>query len=119
MMLGEKGELINQAGTGVVNIAKGLSMFSQVDPDKIKAIASLPIEKIAAMGASLRPANAVEGGSRANADANAAASGGAGNKTNIVNAPVNNTSRTTNVIKPSVRNNESSNAVYGRRLSAA
>jgi hypothetical protein len=119
MMLGEKGELINQAGTGVVNIAKGLSMFSSVDPEKIKAIAALPIDKIAAMGAALRPANAVEGGSKANADANAAASGGGGNKTNIVNAPVSNTSRTTNVIKPSVRNNESSNAVYGRRLSAA
>lgn len=119
MMLGEKGDLINQAGTGMVNIAKGLGMFSQVDPEKIKAIAALPIEKIAAMGASLRPAGAVEGGSRANADANAAASGGGGNKTNIVNAPVNNTSRTTNVIKPNIRNQESSNAVYGRRLSAS
>jgi hypothetical protein len=119
LMLGEKGDLINQAGTGVVNIARGLGMFSQVDPEKIKAIAALPIEKIAAMGASLRPAGAVEGGSRANADANAAASGGGGNKTNIVNAPVNNTSRTTNVIKPNVRNNESSNAAYGRRLSTS
>jgi hypothetical protein len=119
LMLGEKGDLINQAGTGVVNIARGLGMFSQVDPEKIKAIAALPVEKIAAMGASLRPAGAVEGGSRANADANAAASGGGGNKTNIVNAPVNNTSRTTNVIKPNIRNQESSNAAYGRRLSAS
>ena len=119
MMLGEKGDLINQAGTGMVNIARGLGMFSQVDPEKIKAIAALPIEKIAAMGASLRPAGAVEGGSRANADANAAASGGGGNKTNIVNAPVNNTSRTTNVIKPNIRNQESSNAAYGRRLSTS
>jgi hypothetical protein len=119
MMLGEKGDLINQAGTGMVNIARGLGMFSQVDPEKIKAIAALPIEKIAAMGASLRPAGAVEGGSRANADANAASSGGGGNKTNIVNAPVNNTSRTTNVIKPNIRNQESSNAAYGRRLSAS
>jgi len=118
MMLGEKGDLINQAGTGVVNIARGLGMFSQVDPEKIKAIAALPVEKIAAMGASLRPAGAVEGGSRANADANASVGGGGGNKTNIVNAPVNNMSRTTNVIKPNVRNNESSNAAYGRRLSA-
>jgi len=73
----------------------------------------------AAMGAAMRPASAVEGGSRANADANAAASGGGGNKTNIVNAPVNNTSRTTNVIKPNIRNQESSNAMYGRRLSAS
>jgi hypothetical protein len=119
MMLGEKGDLINQAGTGMVNIARGLGMFSQVDPEKIKAIAALPIEKIAAMGASLRPAGAVEGGSRANADANASVGVGGGNKTNIVNAPVNNMSRTTNVIKPNVRNNESSNAAYGRRLSAA
>ena len=119
LMLGEKGDLINQAGTGVVNIARGLGMFSQVDPEKIKAIAALPVEKIAAMGASLRPAGAVEGGSRANADANASVGVGGGNKTNIVNAPVNNMSRTTNVIKPNVRNNESSNAAYGRRLSAA
>ena len=119
ILLGEKGELINQAGTGVVNIARGLGMFSQVDPEKIKAIAALPIDKIAAMGAAMRPANAVEGGSRANADAAANASGGGGNKTNIVNAPVNNTSRTNNVIKPNIRNQESSNAAYGRRLSAA
>jgi hypothetical protein len=116
LMLGEKGDLINQAGTGVVNIARGLGMFSQVDPEKIKAIAALPIEKIAAMGASLRPAGAVEGGSRANADANASVGGGGGNKTNIVNAPVNNMSRTTNVIKPNIRNNESSNMMYGRRI---
>lgn len=119
MMLGEKGDLVNQAGTGVINIARGLSMFSQVDPDKIKAIAALPVEKIAAMGAAMRPANAVEGGSRANADAAATAGGGGGNKTNIVNAPVNNMSKTTNVIKPNIRNQESSNAAYGRRFSAA
>lgn len=118
LMLGEKGDLINQAGTGVVNIARGLGMFSQVDPEKIKAIAALPVEKIAAMGAAMRPANAVEGGSRANADAAATAGGGGGNRTNIVNAPVNNMSRTTNVIKPNIRNQESSNAAYGRRLSA-
>lgn len=119
LMLGEKGDLINQAGTGVVNIARGLGMFSQVDPEKIKAIAALPVEKIAAMGAAMRPANAVEGGSRANADAAATAGGGGGNKTNIVNAPVNNMSKTTNVIKPNIRNQESSNAAYGRRFSAA
>ena len=119
LMLGEKGDLINQAGTGVVNIARGLGMFSQVDPEKIKAIAALPVEKIAAMGAAMRPANAVEGGSRANADAAATADGGGGNRTNIVNAPVNNMSKTTNVIKPNIRNQESSNAAYGRRFSAA
>jgi len=118
MMMGEKGNLINQAGTGVMNLAKGLSMFSQVDSEKVKAIAALPVEKIAAMGLALRPAGAVEGGSRANADASATAGGGGGNKTNVVNAPVTNNSNTTQIIKSPIRNQESSqsrylSAVYG------
>ena len=112
LMLGEKGDLINQAGTGVVNIARGLGMFSQVDTEKVKAIAALPIEKIAAMGLALRPANAVEGGSRANADASATAGGGGGNKTNVVNAPVTNNSNTTQIIKSPIRNQESSQSRY-------
>ena len=118
MMMGEKGQDIKAAGDGVMGLAEGLGKFSTIDVKTIKAISELPIEKIAAMGAAMRPANAVEGGSKANADADASASGGGGNKTNIVNAPVNNMSRTTNVIKPSTRNQESSNAAYGRRLSA-
>jgi hypothetical protein len=107
MMLGEKGDLVNQAGTGVINIAKGLSMFSQVDADKVKAIAALPIDKIAAMGLALRPANAVEGGSRANAD-NAATAGGKSGSTSVVNAPVMTNNKTTQIIKPQIRNQESS-----------
>jgi hypothetical protein len=107
MMMGEKGDLINQAGTGVLNLAKGLGMFSQVDTDKVKAIAALPIEKIAAMGLALRPANAVEGGSRANAD-NAATAGGKSSNTSVVNAPVMTNNKTTQIIKPQIRNQESS-----------
>jgi hypothetical protein len=107
MMLGEKGDLVNQAGTGVINIAKGLSMFSQVDADKVKAIAALPIDKIAAMGLALRPANAVEGGSKANAD-NAATAGGKSGSTSVVNAPVMTNNKTTQIIKPQIRNQESS-----------
>jgi hypothetical protein len=112
LMLGEKGDLINQAGTGVVNIARGLGMFSQIDTEKVKAIAALPIEKIAAMGLALRPAGAVEGGSRANADASATSGGGGGNKTNVVNAPVTNNSNTTQIIKSPIRNQESSQSRY-------
>jgi len=119
MMMGERGQDIKAAGDGVMALATGLGKFSTIDTKTIKAISELPIDKIAAMGAAMRPAGAVEGGSRANADANASVGVGGGNKTNIVNAPVNNMSRTTNVIKPNVRNNESSNAAYGRRLSAA
>jgi hypothetical protein len=116
MMMGERGQDIKAAGDGVMALATGLGKFSGIDTKTIKAISELPIDKIAAMGAAMRPANAVEGGSRANADAAATASGGGGNKTNIVNAPVNNMSKTTNVIKPNIRNQESSNAMYGRRM---
>jgi hypothetical protein len=52
-------------------------------------------------------------------DAKTAAVSGGGDRTNIVNAPVNNTSQTSNFIKPNIRNQESSNAAYGRRLSNA
>jgi hypothetical protein len=53
------GPNLNQAGTGVKNLAKGLSDFNVIDPKKIKEIASLPTEKIAAMGVALSNANAV------------------------------------------------------------
>ena len=116
MMMGERGQDIKAAGDGVMALATGLGKFSTIDTKTIKAISELPIDKIAAMGAAMRPANAVEGGSRANADAAATDGGGGGNRTNIVNAPVNNMSKTTNVIKPNIRNQESSNMMYGRRI---
>jgi len=111
MMMGEKGQDIKAAGDGVMALATGLSKFSSIDTEKVKAIAALPVDKIAAMGAALRPAGAVEGGSRANADASATAGGG-GNKTNVVNAPVTNNSNTTQIIKSPIRNQESSQSRY-------
>ena len=90
-------------------------MFSSVDPEKIKAIAGLPVEKIAAMGASMMAASAVEGGSRANVNADTQAVAGGGNKTNVVNAPVTNNSNTTQVISSPIRNQESSQSRYLQR----
>jgi hypothetical protein len=112
MMMGERGQDIKAAGDGVMALATGLGKFSSIDTKTIKAISELPIDKIAAMGAALRPAGAVEGGSRANADASATAGGGGGNKTNVVNAPVTNNSNTTQVIKSPIRNQESSQSRY-------
>ena len=112
MMMGEKGQDIKAAGDGVMALATGLGKFSGIDTKTIKAISELPIDKIAAMGAALRPAGAVEGGSRANADASATAGGGGGNKTNVVNAPVTNNSNTTQIIKSPIRNQESSQSRY-------
>lgn len=107
MMMGEKGQDIKAAGDGVMALATGLGKFSGIDTKTIKAISDLPIDKIAAMGAALRPANAVEGGSRANAD-NAATAGSKSGSTSVVNAPVMTNNRTTQIIKPQIRNQESS-----------
>jgi hypothetical protein len=114
MMMGEKGDLINQAGTGVLNLAKGMAMFKDVDSNKIKAIAALPIEKIAAMGAVLRPAGAVEGGSRANINAESQAGTGGGNNSAVVNTAVTTNNKTSQIIKSPIRNQESSVNSYLR-----
>jgi hypothetical protein len=107
MMMGEKGQDIKAAGDGVMALATGLGKFSGIDTKTIKAISELPIDKIAAMGLALRPANAVEGGSRANAD-NAATAGGKSGSTSVINAPVMTNNKTTQIIKPQIRNQESS-----------
>jgi hypothetical protein len=107
MMMGERGQDIKAAGDGVMALATGLGKFSGIDTKTIKAISELPIDKIAAMGAALRPANAVEGGSKSNAD-NAATAGGKSGSTSIVNAPVMTNNKTTQIIKPQIRNQESS-----------
>jgi hypothetical protein len=107
MMMGERGQDIKAAGDGVMALATGLGKFSSIDTKTIKAISELPIDKIAAMGAAMRPANAVDGGSRANAD-NAATAGGKSSNTSVVNAPVMTSNKTTQIIKPQIRNQESS-----------
>ena len=108
MMMGDKGQLINQAGTGVTNIARGLEMFKNIDIDKVKAVAALPIDKIAAMGAALRPASAVDGASKGNANAAAANSAGGGTSNTVIAPTVSNVSHKTELIKPPIRNQDSS-----------
>jgi len=92
------------AGNSDAKGGQGSSQFAANDPRRIDTYAP-------------QDANAVTNASKNNADAAAARTGGGGDRTNIVNAPVNNMSKTTNVIKPNIRNQESSNAAYGRRLS--
>lgn len=115
MMLGEKGELINQAGTGVTNIARGLEMFKNIDIDKVKAVAALPIDKIAAMGAALRPSSAVDNASRGNANAAAANAGQSGTTNTVIAPTVSNVSHKTELIKPPIRNQDSSVSNWLRR----
>jgi hypothetical protein len=104
--LGKSGEGIEKAGVGVEKLATGLSAFSSIDTDKIKAIAALPTEKIAAMGAAMNSnANQVYNKSGENAQASVAPA--SSNSTTVVNAPVNNTTKQSQIIKSPVRNNES------------
>jgi hypothetical protein len=104
--LGKSGEGIEKAGVGVEKLAAGLGAFSAIDTNKIKAIAALPTEKIAAMGAAMSSnANQVYNKSGENAGANTAQS--SSNSTTVVNAPVNNTTKQNQIIKSPVRNNDS------------
>jgi hypothetical protein len=57
-------------------------------------------------------ASTVSNASKNNADAAASKTGDGGNKTNVVNAPVTNNSSTTQVIKSTIRNQESSQSRY-------
>ena len=106
--LGDKGVNIEKAGIGVEKLGIGLSAFSKIDPDKIKAIAALPTDKIAAMGAAMGSANAVSSQSAANDGARTAATAGAGGGggTSVI-APVTNNKTTQNsIVQLPVRNQE-------------
>lgn len=113
LKLGEHGPNIEKAGIGVEKLAGGLKAFSGIDTEKIKAIAALPTDKIAAMGAAMQtPAAGVAAGSAQNQSARMNAGAGGGGSTSVVNAPVNNVNNTTNSIKSPARNQESSQSKY-------
>jgi len=112
--LGESGANIEKAGIGVEKLGNGLKAFSSIDADKIKAIAALPTEKIAAMGLAMGSANAVSSQSAANDSARTAAGGGSGGNNTAVNAPTTNISNTRQVIQLPVRNQEQTMNRYVR-----
>lgn len=106
LALGAAGPNIEKAGIGVEKLGVGLSSFSTIDPEKIKAIAALPVEKIAAMGAAMGQANVVASQSAANDGARTAATAGGGSSTNVV-APVTNNKTTQNqIVQLPVRNQD-------------
>lgn len=112
--LGESGVNIEKAGIGVEKLGNGLKAFSSIDADKIKAIAALPTEKIAAMGLAMSSANSVSSQSAANDSARTAAGGGSGGNNTAVNAPTTNISTTKQVIQLPVRNQEQTMNRYVR-----
>lgn len=112
--LGESGVNIEKAGIGVEKLGNGLKAFSSIDADKIKAIAALPTEKIAAMGLAMSSANSVSSQSAANDSARTSAGGGSGGNNTAVNAPTTNISTTKQVIQLPVRNQEQTMNRYVR-----
>jgi len=105
--LGEQGQNIEKAGIGVEKLGAGLRVFSDIKPENIKAIAALPVEKIAAMGAAMGQANFVSNQSAANDGARTAAVAGGGAVGSTIVAPVTNNKTTNNsVVQLPVRNQE-------------
>lgn len=110
--LSQFGPNLEKAGVGVEKLGTGLKAFSSVDADKIKAIAALPTEKIAAMGAAMGNANTVY--NRSGENAGAVGAGGGNSQTNVVNAPVNNVTKQTQIIRAPIRNRDSTVHEYMR-----
>jgi len=116
--IGTVGAGVKDAADGLSSMSGAMKEFSKVDPKSMKAINEFPWEKatkFAAAGGSMSVAGAkVEGASKSNADEQAKVDGKKGGA--IVNAPTSNVSNSsqTNVIKPQVRNSESS---YNKYLS--
>ncbi len=119
--IGNAGPGVKQAAEGISSLGQAMKAFGDLPKDALKPLKQFPWEeatKFVAAGGSMSVSGAkVENASKANADqkakvdgANARAAGGGGN---VVNAQQNN--QTTNVMKPTIRNNESS---YNRYLQA-
>lgn len=114
--IGKAGDGISKAGSGMAQLGTAMKAFSGIKKDDLKALDAFPWEKatkfVAAGGAMSANGAQVYNQSKANADENAKADGAKGGGTAIVNAPVNNTTRQTQIIKPQIRNQESTQSRY-------
>jgi hypothetical protein len=114
--IGKSGEGIGKAGAGMEQLGKAMKAFSGIKKDDLKALDAFPWEKatkfVAAGGSMSANGAVVTNASKANADEAAKADGAKGGSTAIVNAPINNTTRQNQIIKPQIRNQESSQSRY-------
>ncbi len=116
--IGTVGPGVKDAADGLASMSGAMKEFAKVDSNSMKAVKDFPWEqatKFAAAGGAMSVGGAsVYNASKSNADEAAKADGKKGGA--IVNAPSTNVSNSnqTNVIKPPVRNSESS---YNKYLS--
>ncbi len=116
--IGNAGAGVMQAAEGIGKLGEAMKVFGGLDKDSLKPLKQFPWEeatKFVAAGGSMSVSGAkVENASKANADQQAKVEGqaskGGGNVVNTTQ--VNQNSSTTNAIKPSVRNSESSYNKY-------
>ena len=103
---------LNSAADGIGRVGEAMSKFAGIDKKSMEAINDFPWVRatafVAAGGAMSVDGGKVYNASKSNADSSAAASKSGGGNTTVVNAPVNNSSKSTNVMKPQIRNQESS-----------
>jgi hypothetical protein len=118
LKIADSGDGLMKAAEGLKAIAEAMKGLSAIDKDSMKAINDFPWLKATAFvaaGGGMTMANGAKiyNASKENADTKAATdSKGGNNQTNVVNAPVNNNSNTTQIVKPNVRNIESSQQRY-------
>ena len=117
--LANMGDGLNSAADGISAIAKAMVGFADVDKGAIDALNDFPWLRatafVAAGGAMSVGGSSVYATSKTNADNQAKVEGQSGKGAAIVNAPTTTNNNTqTNVIKPPVRNSESS---YNKYLS--
>jgi hypothetical protein len=122
--IGDRGEGIQQAATGMEKIGSAMGAFGKIDKKSMEAINDFPWLKatafVAAGGSMQVDGVSVSNASKQNADAEAAASRQSGGNTAVVNAPVTTNNNTSQIIKSPVRNQESSMSRYlGSRYSRA
>jgi hypothetical protein len=115
--IGKAGEGVEKAGNGMKSLGEGMKAFSGIKKEDLKALNEFPWEKatqfVAAGGMMSANGAIVANASKLNADeASKADAAKAGGGTAIVNAPVTNTTRQTQIIKPQIRNQESSQSRY-------
>lgn len=116
--IGTVGSGVKDAADGLNSMSGAMKEFAKVDSNSMKAVKDFPWEqatKFAAAGGAMKVAGAsVYNASKGNADEQAKVDGKKGGGA-IVNAPTQNVSNNnqTNVIKPPIRNSESS---YNRYL---
>lgn len=114
--IGKSGEGVEKAGTGMKMLGEAMKSFSGIKKDDLKALDAFPWEKatkfVAAGGAMSANGSTVYNQSKANADEGAKASESSSGNTAVINAPVNNVTRQTQIIKPQIRNQESSQSRY-------